>query len=204
MIIETVENPFLIALDEPGHAIKIRNILNDMLGFITSLNVDNEVAFKKVTSLYAQARQWKKAIEGKRKEMVEPYRKQTIAINDKAKALTDPLDKVIDIANSKVAAYNQLIESKKQLDDAALREAAAIFEASDELYIPPLQEVVRGEGAVVSKSVVKKFKLVDITKVPTKYLIVDETAILRDIKLGVLEIDGIEIYEETKTQLRTR
>lgn len=204
MTIEVIENPFLCALDSPAHTLQIKQTLHDMLGFITTLTVDNDAAFKKVTSLYAQARQWKKAIDNKRKEMVEPYRKQTAAINDKAKELCDPLDRVIDIANSKVAAYNLLIEKKKEQEDVALREAAAMFEAAEELYIPSMQDVGRGQGAVVSKTVVKKFRLVDISAVPKKYLIVDEASIMRDLKLGILEIPGLEIYEETKTQLRTR
>jgi hypothetical protein len=43
-----------------------------------------------------------------------------------------------------------------------------------------------------------------MAKVPAKYLMVDEAAIKRDLKLGVSEIDGIEIFEEKITQLRTR
>jgi hypothetical protein len=45
---------------------------------------------------------------------------------------------------------------------------------------------------------------VDISKVPTKYLMVNEEAVKRDLKLGIETIPGLEVYEETTTQLRVR
>ncbi len=50
----------------------------------------------------------------------------------------------------------------------------------------------------------KTFRIIDISKVPAKYLTVDEKAVERDLKLGVGTIEGLDIYSITKTSLRTR
>jgi len=198
------ENPFLIPMDSREHEVQIKSIISDMLAFTEQLVVNSEVSYKKVTSLYRQAREWKKSIDAKRKEMTEPLRKQAAAINDKAKELTDPLDSVIDLANAKANGYQRMLEDLKRQEEEKIRAAAALFDAEEEIYIPPMEKVIRGEGAVAVTKTEKKFKVTDLSKVPLKYLMVDEKAIEQDIRLGINQIEGLEIYEETTTQLRIR
>lgn len=198
------ENPFLIPLESEESKIEIKNVISDMRLFTENLVVNSEESYRKITSLYAQAREWKKTIDGKRKSLVEPFRKQTAAINDKAKELTDPLDNVIDMANAKANGYLRMLEEIKRKEDEKLLEAAALFDAADELYIPPMEKIIRGDGAVTVTKIEKRFKVLDITKVPSKYLMVDEDTIKKDLKLGIGDIPGLEIWEETTTQLRIR
>ena len=198
------ENPFLIPLELEESKIEIKSIICDMRLFVENLAVNSEISYQKMTSLYAQAREWKKSIDAKRKSLVDPFRKEVAAINDKAKELSDPLDQVIDMANAKCNAYFRMLEEQKRKEDEQLKLAAAIFDAEDELYIPPMEKIIRGDGAVTVTKVEKRFKVVDITKVPTKYLLVDEAAIKKDLSLGLAEIPGIEVFEETTTQLRIR
>lgn len=183
---------------------KIATTVRDMVEFTNSLTVDSDQSYKKVTSLYAQAKQWRKCIDDYRKRMTEPLRKQTSAINDKAKELTDPLDAVIDLANAKASGYVKMLEKDKQDRDNRLRAAAELFDAGEDLYIPPMERVVRGDGAIAVTKTAKAFKIVDISKVPSKYLIIDEAAVKLDLRMGIMEIPGIEIFEEKTTQLRTR
>jgi len=187
-----------------GNTLQVRNIIKDMLAFASALVVDNEGAYKKMTSLYSQARAWKKCVDEKRKALTEPLRKQVASINDKAKELVDPLDGVIDLANAKATSYQRILEQKRQEEEEKLRKAAELFDAEDEVYVPALEKVIRGDGASAVTKVEKRFRVVDLAKVPTKYLMIDDKKILQDIKLGLDCIDGIEIYEETTTSLRVR
>jgi len=200
----TEENPFLVPLDSEDRRTQVKNVISSMLGFAEQLIVNSEQPYRQITSLYRQAREWKKSIESKRKELTEPLRKQTSAINDKAKELTDPLDSVIDLANAKANAYQRLLEEQKRQEDEKLRAAAALFDAEEELYIPPMEKVIRGDGAVAVTRTEKKFKVLDMSKVPMKYLMINEKAVEQDIRLGINAIEGLEIYEETTTQLRIR
>lgn len=202
------ENPFLIPKDKKkvynAAEISIKTTLGDLLAFTEQLIVNSEVSYRKITSMYRQARGWKKSIEAKRKELTEPLRKRMAAINDKAKEVTDPLDRVIDIANAKANVYQRMLEDQRQQEEEKLRASASLFDAQDEIYVPPIEKVIRGDGAVAVTKTEKKFKVLDLTQVPLKYLKIDEKSIEQDIKLGINSIPGIEIYEETTTQLRVR
>jgi len=200
----THEDTFLISLNNENNKIKVMNIINDMVGFANQLVVNNETAYRKITSLYRQAREWKKSIDGKRKELTEPLRKQTNAINDKAKELSDPLDAVIALANKKASGYQLMLEDIKRKEDEKIRAEASLFDAEDEIYIPPMEKIMRGDGAMAVTKMEKRFKVLDLAKVPLKYLAIDTKAVEQDIKLGINEISGLEIYEEQTTQLRVR
>jgi hypothetical protein len=195
-------NPFDISYEH--HEGMIKNNINAMVYMADSLSVMNDEGYKQVTSLYRTARDWKKVIEQKRKEMVEPFRKQVAYINDKAKELTDPLDTVIELSNRKANAYVRFLDEMKLKEEAKLKAAASLFEAEDEVYLPPTSNLLKGSDAVAVTMVEKRFKLTDISLVPTKYLTLNEGEIKKDLKLGILEIPGIEIYEETITKLRAR
>lgn len=198
------ENPFEGSLNNLNHETIVFNKIQSMLEFAMSTVVDNEGAYKKITSLYSQAREWKKCLEAKRKELTEPFRKQINIINDTAKKLSDPLDYIIDQANDKANGYVRMLEDLKKKSDEDLRAAASLFDEELDLYIPPLEATIRGDGAIAITKTEKHFRITDITKVPTKYLMVDEKAIKQAIKLGITEIPGLEIYEEKTTQLRKR
>lgn len=181
-----------------------RQEMANMVELGKTLIVDNEPAYKVLTALYNKAREWKKAIEYRRKKMVEPARQEIARINDRAKELSDPLDKVIDVANGKTNVYKQLLERQKKEADQKLRDDAALFEPEAQLYIEPMENIIRGEGAIAVTKVEKKFEVEDISKVPLKYLMINEAEVKMDIKLGINNIPGLKIYEETKTQLRIR
>ncbi len=67
-----------------------------------------------------------------------------------------------------------------------------------------MEKTIRGEGAILTTKTEKAFRVLDISKVPLKYLMVDEAAVKKDLKLGINEVPGIEVFESTTTQLRMR
>lgn len=195
---------FLIPITSEEHEVFIKSTIQELVLIASNFSVTTEADYKRLTSMYSQARTWKKSIEAKRKEVTNPLWKQMSTINDKAKTLTDPLDQIIEITNHKASLYLKKLEEIKRQEDEKVRAAAALFDASEELYIPPMEKTLRGDGATAITKTEKKFKVLDITKVPTKYLMVDEDALKRDLQLGINEVPGLEIYEETTTQLRIR
>ena len=203
MSILTEDVPFEVMLNEEGEG-SVQKIIGDLVAYTKSIAVETEPAYKKMKALYRQARDWKKVIEGRRKELTEPLRRETSRINDKAKLITDPLDEVIDIANAKSNKYMLLLEEEKKKKEEDLKMIASLFDCDEEVYVAPLENVVRGDGAMMIKKSQRQFRLVDISKVPVKYLMVNEEAVKRDLKLGIDTIPGLDVYEETTTQLRVR
>jgi hypothetical protein len=176
-----------------------------MLSFASDMIVDNEESYKKITALYSDARKWKKYIEERRTQVVAPLRAQINKVNDTAKELDAAFDSVVHIANIKANGYQKLLEERKKAEELSIKEAAALFDiGEDEIYIAPLDNNLKGSGATASTVVKKKFKIVDANLIPRKYLMIDEKAVERDIKLGLDQIDGLEIYQEKQTTLRVR
>jgi len=184
---------------------RIKESIAHMLQKAKSLIVNNEGSYKSIREMYLEAREWKKGIENKRKELTTPLRAEMSRINDQAKMLTDPLDEVIDLANSKTNNYELLLEKMQKEEEDKVRKAAEMLNIdSSSIYVAPMEKTIRGDGVTSVSTTKQSFRLVDITKVPSKYLMLDEKAIKQDLKLGINEISGIEIFEETTTQLRMR
>ena len=194
----------LVQSDEIFSARGIKNIIVEELECIKHLRVVDEDSYKKVTGLYAEARRWKKIIEAIRKEILEPFRKLTIAINEKAKSLSNPIDQIILLANKKAAGYSALLEKERIEEEKRLSDAAKLFDSEEEVYLPQSKiNNLEKEATFICKTE-KRFKVVDMELIPRKYLTIDERAIKQDLVLGIQQIPGLEIYEEKITILRTK
>lgn len=184
---------------------EIKKTFDLLVHSVNALVVDNDTSFKIMTSYYRKVRDWKKLIEEKRKAATEPYRTQVALINDRAKELTDALNKIESITRLKADEYQRHLEELRRQEEERARAAAAILDIPEEtVYIEPVSPTIRGDGAMAYTVTEKKFKVTDIAKVPAKYLKLDEVAVKQDLKLGIWEIPGLEIYEEKITKLRAR
>ncbi len=173
---------------------------------ITAKNIPvmNEDGFRKITNLYAESKDWEKKIEFSRKQANAPDQDRINARNDKAKELLAPLKQIQMIAKDKTHHYQMMLEDIKKKEEERVKDIVDLLGLDDMPYIPPVDKTLRGDGAVVYTRTVMKFRIIDESKVPAKYLRVDEDAIERDIKLGVGSIEGVEIYEDKVTQLKSR
>lgn len=178
--------------------------IKELLSNVQTLVVDNQSAYEEVTRIYRAAQTAKKAIDTKRKELTAPFRNEMARINDRAKQVLDPLDKITEIANIKAGSYQKLLESHRQKEEEKVRAAAALFDLEDFVECPVPEKIHRGDGAISVIKTKKEFRLIDISKVPIQYLRVDEEAIKKDIELGINAIQGLEIFEVTTTTLRMR
>lgn len=182
----------------------LKQRLGQIVLIAKNLVVNNEEAFRQITGLYSESRDWEKQIEFARKNANAPDQDRINARNDKAKELLTPLKEIQQLAKVKSAQYQAMLEEAKRQEEARIKDAVDLLGLDDMPYIPPVEKSHRGDGAIVYTKVVTKFKLVDLSKVPLKYLKIDEDAIERDLKLGVAEIPGLEIFQEKITQLKSR
>lgn len=182
----------------------ILSSVSEMKEAAQSLVVNNEGAFKEITALYKKAKDWEKIVENRRKEANAPDQARINARNDRAKDITDPLKSIQAICKAKSAQYQQAVEAEQAAQADALQLGALLFD-EENVFVPEKPKTtLRGEGATVFTKMEKRFRVVDLEKVPSKYLMLDEDKVKRDIKLGIAEIPGLEIYEEKTTQIKVR
>lgn len=182
----------------------LKQKIGEIVSFARGLEVTNEQAFHQLTALYSESKQWEKHIELARKTANQPDQERISIRNDKAKELLKPLLEIQSIAKTKSAQWQALLEDRKRQEEEKVKKMIQLLEIEDMPYLAPVEKTCRTEKAVLYTRTVRKFRIVDQSKVPAKYLKVNEDQVELDIKLGIAEIPGLEIYEEQVTQLKTR
>jgi len=181
----------------------IKKTISEMQLFAENLDVTSEVSFRKITSIYSEAKSWEKIIEQQRKEANAPDQSRINARNDRAKQISEPLKGILIVCKRKADQYQRHLEESKRLEEESLSKAALIFD--EEIpYIAPIEKTHRGDGAMAVSKEETRWRVTDLEKVPRQYLMLDEQKIKLSIKMGLTSIPGIEVYTEKVTQLRTR
>lgn len=158
--------------------------------------------YELVTDIYAQARKYLKLIAEKEKKLLEPYKEKINEIRYEAKTHKEPLQRMIDICNAKADDWQKYINMKSLEKQRKLIEAAKLFGTEMPIMVDDITKPKSTKNTTSTTKTVMKFRITDLSKVPIKYLKIDEEAVNLDIKLGIHNIDGLEIYSETKTTLR--
>lgn len=184
--------------------ISVKEKLYMIVADAMNLEVTTDEGFKRMTSMYSESKDWEKRIEFLRKEANRPDQNRISGRNDKAQEILGPLKQIQTIAKQKCEKYQSLLEQQQAEEEQKMIDAADVLGLDDVPMVAPLDKSIRGDGALMYTRTVKKFRTVDLSKVPLKYLQVNEDMVKQDIGLGVSEIAGLEIYEEKVTQLKVR
>lgn len=158
--------------------------------------------YELVTDIYAQARKYLKMITEKEKKLLEPYKEKMNEIRYEAKTHKEPLQRMIDICNTKADDWQKYLNMKSLEKQRKLVEAARLFGEEMPIMVDDVTKPKSTKHTTSTTKVKMKFRVTDLSKVPLKYLKIDEDAVNLDIKLGIHNIEGIDIYPETKTTLR--
>lgn len=182
----------------------LKKRLGEIVVMANNLAVTTEDGFRQITALYAESKEWEKQIEFARKQANAPDQERINARNDKAKELLNPLREIQQIAKQKSGKYQELLEAAKKEEERRVQEVKELLDLDEMPYVAPIEKTQRTEGAILFTRLVKKFRVTNLASVPMKYLKINEDVVELDIKMGVTEIPGIEIYEEKVTQLKAR
>lgn len=180
-----------------------RRLVNEMSQAALELVVSSEQSFKQATSIWKQARDFKKTVEAQRKSLCEPERKKITSINDRAKDITEPLDVIENTIKQKIDLYSKKLEQDRAEFIQQQKEAAEMIGVSFDVYVPELSTSKRGDGAIAYKKTKKNIEVSDINLIPKKYLTVNMKLVEEDMKAG-MDIPGIKVTEEEVLQLRSR
>ena len=158
----------------------------------------------------------KKAMEERRKELVKPLKDEQDRINADYKSLMAPVLDADRITRDKMLGFNaeqeRIRREQEEINRKRIEAAEAEMKLKGEMTEPlNLVEVVPEPPRRVSTEMgtsgtikVRKWRLVDIAKVPPEFLLVDAGKVTKLVKAGIGSIAGIEIYEEDTLRVNTR
>lgn len=178
--------------------------LQQLIDQTSSLEVVNKTQYNDITELFKKCRLLEKDIEINRKKANQPWQDIINSNNDKAKEILIPLKQIQTIAKQKCERYQLRLEEAKKVEEKRVQEAVDLLGLDETPVVAPLEKAIRGDGAIMYSRTVRKFRVVDLSKVPLKYLQINQDLVERDMNLGVDQIPGIEMFDEKVTQLRTR
>ena len=190
-------------LQQTQKEIENSKIANEIANLQT-LEMTNEPAFNFVASTYDKARKFFKRTEDARKNALAPHKEEINRINFQFKQIQEPLEEIIALCNKKTGEYQTYITKKEQERQKKILEAAAMLAAKTPIVLTEPVKPKSTESVIAKTKTITKFKVIDISKVPLEYLEINKSAVDRDIKMGVRNIEGLEIYEESITTLARR
>ena len=135
-----------------------------------------------------------KTIESKRKEITQPLNASLKATNAMFKKLSEPFLVADKMLRGKVEDFHQIQEEKTEKE----RQRREKIQAAHAAKGHETHEITEPEVEVSKSTVTAKrwtFEVVDESKIPREYLIVDGTAVRKAIRNGVREIDGLDIFQ---------
>ena len=188
--------PKLVELEKQAKALKV---------------IDNET-FQISIDGAGTAKGLVKAIDGRRAEVIAPFREYINKVNNAAKFFTDPFKRIADEFSRKGGDYQyqlQLAEKKRQkaIDEAnrALQEKLnkqAKEDGVEEVTVLPVkapkpESVIHTAGGH-SQHLRKQWvgEIEEPTKIPYEYCVPDQKLINQAVRMGVRTIEGVKIYEK--------
>lgn len=188
---------------------KITTVQNTVEGFKITDNDSMVVA----TDTLSIIKDVSKAMEKQRKSRVDPLNKEVKEINAEYKPLSTKLDAAEKIIKNEMLAYSNEVDRKAaeaaaKLEDrverGTMRTDTAMRKMDD---IETMGSSVEGNKGSVNFRMVRVVKIVDVTKIPAKYLndekVLDaiKAAVRTDVMNGTM-VDGVEVVEEKQIAAR--
>lgn len=158
----------------------------------------------------------KEQLESMRKFLTKPLKEHVARLE----ALFRPTMVILDDADKALRLRVQQfqMQAEQEVETARAQLAAAAqeaFETGDDatalqlsteattLQAASIKGATAGGGGVGLASVTK-FKIVDMALIPDHYWTIDEKRIAADVKAGLREIPGVEVYAESQLRVSTR
>jgi len=141
----------------------------------------------------------KKFVKGKKDEIVKPMREAL----DKVRDLFSPLEAMIDeaegLVKDKMLGYNRILQAEEEKRRLALEEEAKkkkTDEVKIEKAVEKVEAIIEKREAIPTRKN-KVVKIVDESKIPDRYWVIDLVRLRKDMLENGLEVAGavIEIEE---------
>lgn len=208
-----------------GVVSKFRSEIDRINTTAKNLVIADEQTAREAVDLAAQAIAVGKRLESERMEITRPLdqrKKEIMAVFDKYQ---QPLNTLAETLKTKLGAYKRAEQRRRDEEAARMRaeeerraieQAEALKAAGNSVAADMVLEIaaettqtiaeaapVTAAGSMATSTTVRRWvhEVVDVAKVPRKYLVVNDTAIRAAIRDGVRDIAGVRIYQQESERI---
>jgi len=191
--------------------------IDDMASQANAVKIIDADSQTLAVEMAGQAKKLNKAIEAARKEFIAAPNEYVSSVNGLSKSFQSKLEAIEKGLKFKIGGYQQRLEMERRKAEQKAREEAEKLQKQinseakaahvepvkvEAPVIPEAPKCVRTAAGTAGMKKVWKFEVTDAQAVPRPYLVVDESAIRRDVAAGVRIIEGVRIYEENQVAIR--
>jgi len=197
---------------------KYETEIQKMTDIAQAVEIVDQASNLEAVAMASQAVKLFKAIEHARKEIVKEPNEFIRGVNAFAKVYTAKLKAIENELKTKLNSYSvkqEMIrrEAERKAQDEARKLQAKIDAEAKKKNIKPVvvpppvlpvkSEPTRTAEGSASTRKVWAWEVEDHSLIPFKWMVLDEKKVNQAVRLGMRNIPGIRIYQETKTVLRT-
>jgi len=197
---------------------KYETEIQKMTDIAQAVEIVDQASNLEAVAMASQAVKLFKAIEHARKEIVKEPNEFIRGVNAFAKVYTAKLKAIESELKAKINSYSvkqEMIrrEAERKAQDEARKLQAKIDAEAKKKNIKPVvvpppvlpvkSEPTRTAEGSASTRKVWAWEVEDHSLIPFKWMVLDEKKVNQAVRLGMRNIPGIRIYQETKTVLRT-
>lgn len=202
---------------------KTKSQIAEIIVYCDKIVINNEDTLAKGKDVVASAKKYSNEIEKIRVDLTKPYLEAQRNIKSIADDLKNMLDKGIKPLSDRILNYELEQRRIREAEQARLAEEARKKEeelkAIAAANAPTTTEVekkveefkaVQAQAAAVAAPVkdniksVWTFEVLDFSKVPLEFLMLNEAKINQAIRGGARDISGLRIFEELKSSIRAK
>ncbi len=133
-----------------------------------------------------------KALEQERLKYTAPLNQSLKNLNSTFKTITEPLKNFEKEIKVSILMYRQDEEKRKNEREKKLQKE----NKNKNIHLKTAPTVIESKSGKIRIPLRLKFKIINLKKIPLKYLKLNEIKVREDINNGMKKIPGIKIYKE--------
>ena len=164
--------------------------------------IDSVEAVDEASIFLKKVRDTERSIEAKRLEFTQPLNQSLRAINATFKKLKEPLFQARMLLTGKIVEWKTAESQRLEKEEARRRKIQEAHEKKGhEVKAPVVMDRPDNKIGNTQTRKVWTFKVVDFSKMPDEYKMLNNVAVNQALRDGAREIKGVKIYQEEKLSI---